>query len=154
MKVLGSGEKAELGGGVRRICTKHDIWTVFTIIDTLRQQLTRIKYIDPTLKKWYIGYLAAVDLRDQEEPGDTPPSSVQAGGNGKVQVYYSRTCLGETTSPGMGQHIYPSSTKQETTESVLVKEALHISLAGQHTLLNKEQGAAISDCWRPLFRGV
>ena len=31
---------------------------------------------------------------------------------------------------------------------LLVKEALHISSAGQHTLLNRDQGTAISDCWR------
>ena len=35
---------------------------------------------------------------------------------------------------------------------LLVKEALHISLAGQHMLLNRDQGTAISDCWRPLLR--
>ena len=50
---------------LRRICRKHDIQTVCTTMDTLQQQLTRVKDIDPTLKKSgvVIGYLAAVDWR-------------------------------------------------------------------------------------------
>ena len=35
--------------------------------------------------------------------------------------------------------------------SLRIKEALHISLAGQHTLLNRDQGVNIADCWRPLL---
>ena len=35
-----------------------------------------------------------------------------------------------------------------------IKKELHISLAGQYTvtLLNRDQGTAVADCWKPLLR--
>ena len=42
---------AGLGEELRRVCRKYDIRTVFTTMDTLRWQLTRVKDTDPTLKK-------------------------------------------------------------------------------------------------------
>ena len=36
-----------LSEDVRRVCRKFDIRTVFTTISTLRQQLTKVKDVDP-----------------------------------------------------------------------------------------------------------
>ena len=47
---------AGLGEALRRVCRKHDIRTVFTTMDTLRRQLTRVKDTDPTLKESGVVY--------------------------------------------------------------------------------------------------
>ena len=61
---------AAVGEDLRRVCRKFDIWTVFTTMSTLRQQLTIVKDTDPALKKsaWCTGYLAAADWHTQEKP--------------------------------------------------------------------------------------
>ena len=41
---------AGIGEGLRRVCGKFDIRTVFTAANTLGQQLTKMKDTDPTLK--------------------------------------------------------------------------------------------------------
>ena len=43
---------SSLSEGLRKICRKHEIRTVFTTPTTLRQQLTRVKDIDPPQKVW------------------------------------------------------------------------------------------------------
>ena len=45
-----------LSEDVRRVCRKFDIRTVFSIISTLRQQLTRVKDVDPPLRKAGVVY--------------------------------------------------------------------------------------------------
>ena len=68
---------AGLGEELRRVCRMHDIQTVFTTMDTLRRQLTRVKDTDLTLKTSGVVYRiytlqlwTGVHRRDQEEPGD------------------------------------------------------------------------------------
>ena len=36
--------------------------------------------------------------------------------------------------------------------TLLVKEAMHISLAEANILLNRDQGTTIADCWKPLLK--
>ena len=47
-----------LSEDVKRVCRKFDIRTVFTTISTLRQQLTRVKDVDPPLSKAVVVYKA------------------------------------------------------------------------------------------------
>ena len=35
--------------------------------------------------------------------------------------------------------------------TLLIKEALHIHLTDKETLLNRDEGVAISDCWSPIL---
>jgi len=47
---------AGVGEDLRRVCRKFDIWTVFTTMSSLLQQLTKVKDTDPTLKKSCVVY--------------------------------------------------------------------------------------------------
>ena len=47
---------AGLSENLRRVCRKYGIRTVFTTISTLRQQLTRVKDMDPLLKRAGVVY--------------------------------------------------------------------------------------------------
>ena len=47
---------AGVGEALRRVCRKFDIRTVFTTMSMLRQQLTKVKDTDPTLKKSSVVY--------------------------------------------------------------------------------------------------
>ena len=81
------------------------------------------------------------------------PSSVQAEGNGDTEsATAEHACLDETTPEwDMYEPEWDSISildQAKNNRIMLVKEALHISSAGQHTLLNRDQGTAISDrCW-------
>ena len=89
-----------------------------------------------------------VHRRDQEEPGDTAektPSSMQAGGRGEMK----KSAIAEHASVKQHHPEWDSISilnQARNNRVLLVKEALHISLAGQHMLLNRYQGTAISDC--------
>ena len=61
------------------------------------------------------------------------------------RVCHSKTCLDEVTN--MGQYTPVCIFDQARNKTTLtIKEVLHISLAGQHTLLSRDQGTTISDC--------
>ena len=47
---------AGVGEDLRRVCRKFDIWTVFTTMSSLLQQLTKVKDTDLTLKKSCVVY--------------------------------------------------------------------------------------------------
>ena len=80
---------AGVGEDLRRVCRKFDIRTVFTTMSMLRQQLTKVKDTDPTLKKSSVVYRPSSHWTRKDR-----------------EIGHCRACLGETTSPPMGQHHY------------------------------------------------
>ena len=126
-------------------------------MDTLRRQLTRVKDTDPTLKKSGVVYRIPCSC------GLAYIGKTKRSLETRLKEHQAACRWGEMEKSAIAEHAW---TKQHHPEwdnvsildqarnngLLLLKEALHISLAGQHTLLNRDQGTAISDCWRLLLR--
>ena len=141
----------------RRICRKFDIRTVFTTITTLRKQLTRVKDTEPIAKRSGVVY-----------QGPCSCGLVYIGETKRIL----ETCLREHMAPtrwdefeksAIAEHVwthqqYPQWDKTSILDAdskkhvLVVKEALHIMSAGRQTLLNRDQGTTISDCWKPMLQ--
>ena len=142
---------------MRRVCRKFDIRTVFTTMSTLWQQLTKVKDTDPALKKSSVVYRIPCSCR-LAYIGETKRSLET-----RLKQDQAATRRGETDKSAIAEHAWE---KQHCPQwdnitildharnhtNLLVKEALHIALAGQRSLLNRDQGTAITDCWRPLLK--
>ena len=114
-------------------------------MDTLRRQLTRVKDTDPTLKKSGVVYRIPCSC-GLAYIGETKRSLET-----RLKKHQAACRRGEMEKSAIAEHAW---TKQHHPEwdsisildqarnnrLLLVKEALHISLAGQHTLLNRDQG--------------
>ena len=148
---------AGLGEALRRVCRKHNIQTAFTTMDTLRRQLTRVKDTDPIIKKSGVVYripcsCGLVYIGETKRSLETCLKEHQAACRRREM---EKSAIAEHTwtkkhSPDWDNISIIDQARNNTT--LLVKEALHISLARQHTLLNRDQGTAISNCWRLLLR--
>ena len=88
-----------LSEDVRRVCQKFDIRTVFSTISTLRQQLTRVKDVDPPLRKPGVVYRVPCSCGKQyigkRALGTCiKKTSVCHQERRNREVCHSRTCLG------------------------------------------------------------
>ena len=68
------------------------------------------------------------------------------------EVSHCRACLGKKHHPLWDETTILIQARNDSMH--LIKEAFHITLAKLQKLLNRDQGTAIADCWRPLLRRV
>ena len=148
---------AGVGEDIRRVCRKFDIKTVFTTMSTLRQQLTKIKDTDPILKKSSIVYSIPCSC-GLKYIGETKRNLET-----RLKEHQTATRRGETEKSAIAEHAWEEQhlPQWENIEildhapndnTLLIKEALHITLAGKHSLINRDQGTTIANCWRPLLK--
>ena len=148
---------ARIGQNQRRVCRKFNIRTVFTTTNTLRQQLTKVKDTDPTLKRSSVVYSIPCSC-GQKYIGETK-RNLEA----RLKEHQIATRRGETDKSAIAEHAWEKQHQPQwniikildraRNESILlIKEALHIMMTDQHSLLNRDQGLAVVDCWRPLLK--
>ena len=126
-------------------------------MDTLRRQLTRVKDTDPPLKKSGVVYRIPCSC------GLTYIGETKRSLETRLKEHQAACRRGEMEKSAIAEHAWTKrhcpdwdnisiidQARDNTT--LLVKKALHISLAGKHMILNGDQRTAISDCWRPLLR--
>lgn len=111
---------------------------------------------------WHVLNQCLQGKRNQEDPGDPferTPSSNQTrrdreesavAEHAQAKQYHS--LWDETAISGPGDQAI--SGPGEDINMLLIKEAFYITLTGQQKLLNRDQGIAIVDCWRPLLRCI
>ena len=148
-----------LSEDVRRVCRKFDIRTVFTTISTLmiRQQLTRVKDVDPPLSKASVVYKVPCSC-GKEYIGETK----RALGT-LIKEHQFATRGGETEKSAIAEHTWAekhhpawektSTIKQAKNVDVLrIKKAFCIMLAEKQNLLNRDWGTAVCHCWKSLLQ--
>ena len=149
---------AGVGEDLRRVCRKHRIKTVFTTTSTLGQQLTKVKDIDPAIKKSGVVYQIPCKNCDFTYIGETKRSLET-----RLKEHQTATKRGETERFAIAEHAcnehhHPDwdntsiLDQAKHNSTLLVKEAMHISLAEANTLLNRDQGTTIADCWKPILK--
>ena len=119
-----------LSEDVRRVCRKFDIRTVFTPVSTLRQQLTRVKDVDPPLRKAGVVYNVPCSC-GKEYIGETKRALGTC-----IKQHESTTKGGETEKSAWGKKFE-------------IEEAKNVDmLAEKLNLLNRDQRGitSISDC--------
>ena len=142
----------------RRVCSKFDIRTVFTTISTLRQQLTRVKDVDPPLSKAGVVHVYKVPCCcGKEYIGETK----RALGT-RIKERQSATRGGETEKSAIVEYAWaeqhhPAWDKTSVLEQarnvdiLQIEEAFCIMLAEKQNLLNRDRGTTISHCWKSLL---
>ena len=149
-----------LSEDLRRVCRKYGIRTVFNIISTLRQQLTKLRR--SRMKNHFSRKLQNPlqlrprihrrDQEDSEDPSEGTPGSHQKRRDGKVRHSRAADSWTKHHRPIWDEPAILDQTRNNTT--LLSKEAFYIKLTEQEKLLNRDQGTTIADCWRPLLRRV
>ena len=124
---------------------------------TLRQQLTRVKDVDPPSSKAGVVYRVPCSC-GKEYIGETK----RALGT-RIKEHQSATRKGEIEKSAIAEHAW---TKQhhpirdqtavieqaKNVDILRIKEAFCISLSAKQNLLNRDRGTAISNCWKPLLQ--
>ena len=127
-------------------------------ISTLRKQLTRVKDKDPLLKKAGVVYKTPCSC-GIEYIGETRNLETC------LKEHQEATRQGEIEKSAIAEHAWakqhhPSwdeikildQASNNNTIIHVTKEAFHILHARQQKPLNKDQGTANADCWKPLLR--
>ena len=91
---------AGLSEDLRRVCRKYGIRTVFTTISTLRQQLTRVKDVDPLLKRAGVVYKIPCSC-GQEYIGETKRTLET-----RLKEHQAATRRGETEKSAIAEHAW------------------------------------------------
>ena len=142
---------------LRRVCRKYNIRTVFTTVSTLRQQLTRVKDIDPDLGRAGVVYKIPCEC-GQDYIGETKRVL-----RTRLKEHQAATRQGETDKSAIAEHAWTYqhrplwdkiSVVDEARKNNLlqIKEAFHILLTEQKRLINKDHGTSIAGCWMSLLR--
>ena len=150
---------AGIGEDLRRVCRKYNIRTVFTTMCTIRRKLTNVKDADPSLKRSRVVYSIPCSC-GLKYIGETKRNLET-----RLKEHQTATIRGETEKSAIAQHAWEEQHQPQWNNIVildharndnilLIKEAIHITSAGQHSLLNRDQGTAIANCWRPFFKRV
>jgi predicted GIY-YIG superfamily endonuclease len=145
-----------LSEDLRRICCKQGIRIVFTTPTTLRQQLTRVKDKDPPLNRSGVVYRIPCSC------GLAYIGETKRMLETRLKEHMAATRRGEIDKSAMAEHVWShqhqpqwdetSILDQDNKHILRIKEALHIMLANPQTLINRDQGTAISDCWTPVLQ--
>ena len=144
-----------LGEGLRRVCRKYNIRTVFRTSFILRQELSRTKDRDPPLKTSGVVYEISCSC-GQQYIGETKRALET-----RLKEQQAATRRGETEKSAITEHAWSQHHQplwEETrifdrashNTTLLIKEAIHISLRDSTELLNRDRGLAIDCCWKHL----
>lgn len=146
-----------VGEDLRRVCRKYDIRTAFSTVSTLRQQLTKVKDVDPLLSRAGVVYSIPCSDCEQYYIGETK----RALGT-RLKEHQANTRRGETEKSAIAEHAWKKDHRpawdetsilaQARNENTLrIKEAFCIMTAEQEKILNRDRGTAISDSWKPFL---
>ena len=129
---------------------------VFRSSSTLCGQLMRVKDQDPLEKKSSVVYqvpcsCGRVYIRETKRALET-----------RMKEHKAATRRGEMEKSAIAEHAWNYHHQMAWDEikvldeaanntTLLIKEALHIRLTDKETLLNRDEGVAISDCWSPIL---
>ena len=141
---------------MRRVCRRFNIRTIFRSASTLRGQLMRVKDRDPLEKKSNVVYQVpctcgrvyigetkrALEVRIKEHQAATRRGELEKSAIAKHAWNHHHQILWDDTK------VLDEATNNST---LLLKEAIHIHLAATDTLLNRDQGVAIPECWTAIL---
>ena len=141
---------------LRRVCRKYDIRMVFTTIST-PQQLIQVKDTDPLLSRLLVVYKIPCSDCEKVYTGGTR----RALGT-RLKEHQAATRLRQEEKSSTAEHAWMEDhcptwddtvvLEQARNDNTLrIKEALCIMTVEQQHLLNRDQGTAISDCWKLLL---
>ena len=144
-----------LGEDLRRVCRKYNIRTVFRTSSTLRQELSRTKDRDPPLKTSGVVYEIPCSC-GLKYIGETKRALET-----RLKEHQAATRRGETEKSAIAEHAWSQHHQplwEETrvldrashNTTLLIKEAIHISLRDSTELLNRDRGLDIDCCWKHL----
>ena len=144
-----------LGEDLRRVCRKYNIRTVFRTSSTVRQELSRTKDRDPPLKTSGVVY-GIHCICGLKYIGETKRALEM-----RLKEHQAATRRGETEKSAIIEHAWSQHHQplwEETrvldwashNTTLLIKEAIHISLRDSTELLNRDWGLAIDCCWKHL----
>ena len=103
---------------LRRICRRFDIRTVFTTIATLRQQLTRVKDVDPFLSTAGVVYRIPCSNCDKVYIGETR----RALGT-RLKEHQANTRRGEVEKSAVAEHAWGEEHRPAWDETSILKRA-------------------------------
>ena len=144
-----------LGEDLRRVCRKYNIRTVFRTSSTLRRELSRTKDRDPPLKTSGVVYEIPCSC-GLKYIGETKRALET-----RLKEHQAATRRGETEKSAIAEHAWSQHHQplwEETrvldrashNTTLLIKEAIHISLRDPTELLNHDRGLDIDCCWKHL----
>ena len=147
---------AELSEDVRWVCRRYDIRTVLRSSSTLRGQLMRVKDQDPLEKKSNVVYHVPCSC------GRVYIGEMKRALETRMKEHKAATRRGELKKSAIAEHAWNHHHQVEWEEikvldeaanntTLLIKEALHIRLTDTETLINRDKGVAISDCWTAIL---
>ena len=146
-----------LSEDLRRVCRKFNIRAIFRTTSTLHQQLTRVKDIDPILKRSGVLYEVPCSC-GMSYIGETKRCLET-----RLKEHQAATRRGEIEKSAIAEHAWNHNHPPQWEETrvldqaahnttLLIKEAMHIAMCDANRLLNRDLGVTIPDCWKPLLK--
>ena len=144
-----------LSEDLRGVCRKYSIRTIFRTQSTLRRELSRIKDRDSVLKASGVLYEILCGC-GQNYIGETQRALETC-----LKEHQAATRRGETEKSAIAEHAWSRNHQPlweeprildcaSHTTTLMIKEAIHISLRDPAELLNRDQGLDINCCWKNL----